>query len=247
MTSVDSGSTPPRASGPGTTGTGARRTAAVTWNYLCPFARNAHEHLVAAIAAGLDWEVEFLPFSLSETHVEEGGASVFDDPEAAPEMLSMCAGIVVRDRFPEAFYRTHLGLFAARHDLGLDIRSREVVTAVLGDAGLDAASVLKEVDDGWPIEAFALAHRAAVADHEVFGVPTFVVGDDAAFVRLMTRPGRDDSTVTRATPTGPRSTQAVATAAGADGSEARRTIERVLDLLVSHPELNEFKHTTVSR
>ena len=30
---------------------------AVTWDYRCPFARNAHEHLAAALAGGADWEV----------------------------------------------------------------------------------------------------------------------------------------------------------------------------------------------
>ena len=30
----------------------------VNWDYRCPFARNAHEHLVAALAGGADWEVD---------------------------------------------------------------------------------------------------------------------------------------------------------------------------------------------
>ena len=32
-----------------------------------------------------------------------------------------------------------------------------------------------------------------------------------------------------------------------DGALARRTIDRVLDLLGDHPELNEFKHTRLGR
>ena len=52
---------------------------AVTWDYRCPFARNAHEHLAAALAGGADWDVTFLPFSLSQAHVPEGGAPVWDD------------------------------------------------------------------------------------------------------------------------------------------------------------------------
>ncbi len=48
------------------------RSFAVTWDYRCPFARNAHEHVVAGLEAGADWEVDFLPFSLNQMHVEEG-------------------------------------------------------------------------------------------------------------------------------------------------------------------------------
>jgi hypothetical protein len=32
-----------------------------------------------------------------------------------------------------------------------------------------------------------------------------------------------------------------------DGELARRTVDRVVDLLVGFPELNEFKHTSLSR
>jgi hypothetical protein len=32
-----------------------------------------------------------------------------------------------------------------------------------------------------------------------------------------------------------------------DASLARMTIEHVLELLVIHPEINEFKHTSISR
>ena len=65
-------------------------------------------------------------------------------------------------------------------------------------------------------------HEAAVTRHSVFGVPTFIAGDEAVFVRLMTRPRGDNAL-------------------------ARATIDRVLDLLVGHTDLNEFKRTTIPR
>src|SRR5579875_1475300 len=67
----------------------------------------------------------------------------------------------------------------------------------------------------------ATEHRGLVASHAVFGVPTFIAGEQAAFVRLLSRPR--------------------------SGEEARATIDRVLDLLTSHTELNEFKHTSIPR
>ncbi len=102
---------------------------AVTWDYRCPFARNAHEHLAAALAGGADWDVTFLPFSLSQVHVPEGGTPVWDDPEKAQDLLALGAGVVVRDQYPDRFLDAHIALFAARHDEGLDLRQPEVVAA----------------------------------------------------------------------------------------------------------------------
>jgi len=53
----------------------------VNWDYRCPFARNAHEHVMAALDAGADWDVTYVAFSLNQAHVEEGQHDVWDDPE----------------------------------------------------------------------------------------------------------------------------------------------------------------------
>jgi len=198
------------------------RRFSVTYDYRCPFARNAHEHVVEGLRAGAEWDVEFLPFSLSQVHLEEGATPVWDDPDRAPDLLAIEAGMVVRDTAPERFLDVHVGLFAARHDAGRDLRDEAVVRAVLEAAGVDADDVLRTVADGEIRHAFRKAHESASATHHVFGVPTFVTGDRAVFVRLMTRPE-------------------------GDGELARHTVEGVLTLLEQHPELNEFKHTTISR
>jgi hypothetical protein len=194
----------------------------VTYDYRCPFARNAHEHLVEGLRAGADWDVGFVPFSLSQAHVEEGGVAVWDDPAKAASMLAVEAGVVVRDRFPDRFTDVHLALFAARHDEGRDLRQEEVVRDILAANGVDDDDVMAEVRDGWPHEAFRKEHDASVDAHRVFGVPTFITGDRAVFVRLTTRPG-------------------------GDGGVARAPLEHVMGLLVEHPELNEFKHTSIDR
>jgi len=195
---------------------------AVTWDYRCPFARNAHEHIVAALQAGADWDVRFLPFSLNQAHVEEGGTDVWDDPAQAPNLLAMQVGIVLRDRFPDDFLRVHNALFAARHDQARDIRERDELEAVLEEQGVEAAKVFAEVDDGWPLETFRKEHEQWVGSHRVFGVPTFIDGDRAIFVRLMNRP-RGDALL------------------------ATSTIERVMDLVTGWPELNEFKAASIPR
>ena len=194
---------------------------AVTWDYRCPFARNAHEHLAVALAGGADWDVTFLPFSLSQAHVAEGGTPVWDDPEKAGDLLALAAGVVVRDQYPDQFLDAHVALFSARHDEGLDIRKTDVVSSVLERAGVPGDKVLAEVASGGPVQEIRRAHEHAVGELEIFGVPTFVVNDSAVFVRLMSRPAGDVAL-------------------------AQRTVQGVLDLFETMPDLNEFKYTKLS-
>jgi len=200
----------------------SRRQFAVTWDYRCPFARNFWAHVLEGLAAGADWDVAFVPFSLDQAHVEEGEPDVWDRPEPTPGLLANEAGIAVRDHFPDALTAVHRALFQARHDRGLDLREPEVVSGVLGEAGVDAAAVMAEVAGGGPRETFRKEHEAAVADHGVFGVPTVIVGNRAVFVRVMNRPE-------------------------GDADLAVSTVERTLDLVSTWPELNEFKHTSIPR
>jgi hypothetical protein len=195
---------------------------AVTWDYRCPFARNAHEHVVAALANGAEWQVMFVPFSLSQAHVPEGGTPVWEDPAKAKDLLALSAGVVTRDQYPDRFLDAHLALFTARHDDGLDLRVPEVVAGVLDGAGVPGDKVLAEVESGTPVQELRRAHEEAVSRWQVFGVPTFVLDDRAVFVRLMSRPA-------------------------GDAALARRTVEGVLRLFDSMPELNEFKYTTLDR
>jgi protein-disulfide isomerase-like protein with CxxC motif len=198
------------------------REFAVTWAYRCPFARNFTEHVLTGLAAGAPWDVRWVPFSLHQMHLAEGEPDVWDDPDKAPLLLAMQAGIAVRDRFPPRFLDAHAALFAARHDEGLDVREPEVVRGALERASVDVEAVMAEVATGTPLETFRKEHERAVADHAVFGVPTVIVGDRATFIRIMDRPD-------------------------GDAERAVATVERVLDLVTGWPELNELKHTTIPR
>ena len=62
---------------------------------------------------------------------------------------------------------------------------------MLDEQGVDADAVLSEIDSGGPIATVQAAHEAAAKDHHVWGVPTFILGDQAAFVRYMDRPQGD--------------------------------------------------------
>ena len=194
----------------------------VTWDYRCPFARIAHLHVLEGLEAGAEWDVRFVPFSLGQAHVEEGDLDVWDDPDSDTGLLALQVGVVVRDRFPAQFRAVHRALFDARHLHGAHLREREVLEKILADQGVDAVAVFAEIDAGWPLATVRAEHEAAVTDNETWGVPTFAVGEHAAFVRLMEAPD-------------------------GDAALATRTIERIVDLLDGWPELNEFKHTSLRR
>jgi len=193
----------------------------VTWDYRCPFARNAHDHLVDGIEAGADWAVGFVPFCLDQVHVEEDQCDIWDRPEESTGLLALQAGVVVRDQYPEQFLAVHRGLFDARHAEGLHLRDEAVIRDVLRAAGIDSDAVLGEIETGAPLETVRKEHEASVADHDVWGVPTFIAGERAVFIRLM-HP------------------------AGGDSDQSRLAIERIIGLLVGWPDLNEFKHTSLS-
>ncbi len=195
---------------------------AITWDYRCPFARNAHEHVALALADGAGWDVTFLPFSLSQVHVPEGGTPVWEDPDKTSDLLALSSGLVVRDQYPDRFLEAHVALFSARHDEKRDLREAGVVADVLERAGVPGDKVVAEVESGAAMTALRQAHEDAAHEWGVFGVPTFIVGDRAVFVRVTTRPD-------------------------GDAASARHTIEGVVELFDEHPELNEFKTTSISR
>jgi len=170
------------------------RSFAATFDYRCPFARNGHESVVAGLREGRDWDVTFAPFSLDQVHVEEGQPPVW---ERSPDVWgtgvnALLWGIAVRDHFTDQFVDWHLAAFAARHEQGLKIAKDEVLRDVATSVGLDTDAVAAEVASGRPLETLALEHTEAVKRHSVFGVPTFIVGERAVFVRLMDRANPDE-------------------------------------------------------
>jgi hypothetical protein len=188
---------------------------AVTFDYRCPFARNAHEAVVAGVRSGADWDVTYRPFSLDQAHVDDGDPAVWDLPQTewGSGVLALTWGLAIRDGFPERFPDAHLSLFAARHDRGERLNDVDVLRNAVAAVGLDPDAVAAVVATGDPLRTLAAEHAEAVKRWEVFGVPTFIAGDDAVFVRLMERGRVDD-------------------------------VQRTLDLL-GWQRLNEFKRTSV--
>jgi predicted DsbA family dithiol-disulfide isomerase len=194
---------------------------AITFDYLCPFAAIANETVIDALRDGAEHEVSFRSFSLAQVHLDEGAPAVWERPDGASGVLALQWGLAIRDSFPERFNDAHIALFDARHKHGRDINDPEVVRDAAAAAGLDPSAVAEVVSSGAPLKALELDHSGGVEQHRAFGVPTWIVDDRAVFTRLMAR--------------------------AADGAEARATVDRMLDLIVGWPVLNEFKYTRVPR
>jgi 2-hydroxychromene-2-carboxylate isomerase len=107
-------------------------------------------------------------------------------------VLALLYGIAVRDVFPEHFLDAHLALFAARHDQGLKLDDEGVLRDAVASAGLDVDAVAEEVWSGRPLKTLAEHHLEAVERWAVFGVPTYLVGEEAVFIRFMERGRADD-------------------------------------------------------
>ena len=194
---------------------------AVNWDYRCPFARIAHRHVVDGLLDGADWDVTFVPFSLGQVHVEDGELPIWERPDDDTGLLALQAAVVVRDRDPELFPAVHRAIFEARHADGAQIRDEAVLRPLLEAHGVDADAVFAEVATGKPLDIVRDEHTRSVEDLDVWGVPTFMAEGRAAFVRLMDLP--------------------------VDAADARRQVERSVDLLTGWSGLNEFKHTSLER
>jgi len=192
------------------------REFAITYDYLCPFARNANETIAEALNDGSDWTVSFRPFSLRQNRVTPEQPDVWDavpDTKIASGVSALLWSLAVRDDFPEHFLSFHVAMFAARHDDGIDINDLDVIRGVAEAVDLDVGALSAVVASGVPQETLKVEHLALVEEHSVFGVPTFIAGDEAVFVRIMERHNVAD-------------------------------IERVLDML-SWTNVNEFKRTSI--
>ena len=174
----------------------------LSYDYRCPFAKNIHLHMVSALKAGGKFDVTFVPWTMSQGYKSDGSPDVWDDEMRNAELLALAVSTSIRDQQPERFLDAHEAMFRARHEKGIRLVNIEVRT--------DVASRRPHQVIGESFKRFAKV--------EAFGVPTFVIGNDATFVRYMNGPSSD-----------------------AQASIA--VIDSLVSMMANQPELNEFKHT----
>jgi hypothetical protein len=192
----------------------------LSYDYRCPFAKNLHLHAITALRAGGDFDVTFVPWTMSQGYKAPGAPDVWDDPSRDEEHLALAVSTSIRDLQPDYFLNAHEALFRARHERSIRLVSIKEIDDVLRPTGVDLDQVMADVASRRPHQVIGESFRE-FERYEAFGVPTFVVGDDATFVRYMTMP--NDSP-----------------------KESVTVIESLVQLMTTQSALNEFKHTKVS-
>lgn len=191
----------------------------VSYDYRCPFAKNIHLHLVKALREDDSLDVTFVPWTMGQGHRAEGAPDVWDDPSQDRAHLALCASISVRDEQPELFLDAHEALFRARHERGIRLVTIEELEGVLAPLGVNMEWVKADIASRRPHQLLGSSFRE-MEQYEAFGVPTFVVDNDATFVRYMKPPT-------------------------SDGVASAQLIHSLVTLMATQADLNEFKHTKV--
>jgi hypothetical protein len=191
----------------------------LSYDYRCPFAKNIHLHAIEALRAGADFDVTFVPWTMSQGYMADGGPDVWDDPARDPEHLALAVSVAVRDLQPERFLDVHEALFRARHERAIRLVTEEQIADALASTTVDLDAALADVATRRPHRVLGECFRAFEA-YEAFGVPTFVVDGDATFVRYMEPPNGEPD-------------------------ESIAVITSLVGLMTRQPALNEFKHTRV--
>ena len=192
----------------------------LSYDYRCPFAKNIHLHVVTALRAGADFDVTFVPWTMSQGYRVDGAPDAWDDPARDAEHLALAVSTSIRDLMPERFLDAHEALFRARHERAIRLVNEREITEALDGLQLDLKPIFEDVASHRPHKVIGESFRE-FERYEAFGVPTFVVDGDATFVRYMNPPTDD-----------PMASIAV--------------IESLISLMSNESALNEFKHTKVA-
>jgi hypothetical protein len=192
----------------------------LSYDYRCPFAKIIHLHVIEALRAGANFDVTFVPWTMSQGYRDEGAPDVWDDPERDSQLLSLAVSTSVQALMPERFLDVHEALFRARHDRAIRLVSEPEIATALEGLDLDLSAIFDDVASRRPHKVIGEWFRE-FERYEAFGVPTFVIDGDATFVRYMNPPTDD-----------PQASIAL--------------IESLVTLMSDQSALNEFKHTKVA-
>jgi predicted DsbA family dithiol-disulfide isomerase len=167
----------------------------VYYDYLCPFVFRTSVLLQNVLDSGeRSIDVRWRYFSLSQINSKDEGWTIWDAPDSEPSRGRLAFKAAEAARRQEAFDRFHMPLLRARHVDRADIGDVAVLERVAEDSGLDLDLFRRDLADRTILTALERDHREAVAEHGVFGTPTFVfAGGAAAYVRLSEAPDPADS------------------------------------------------------
>jgi predicted DsbA family dithiol-disulfide isomerase len=158
----------------------------VFFDYQCPFVYRAAGLIDAVERSGArDLDVRWRYFSLTQVNSKDDGWTVWDAPadEVVRGRLAFQAAEAAKRQ--GRFLPMHSALLQARHRDRRELDELAVVEDLAAAVGLDLERFRRDLDDAALLEPLASDHRDAVAEHGVFGTPTFVFdAGAAAYVRL---------------------------------------------------------------
>jgi predicted DsbA family dithiol-disulfide isomerase len=167
----------------------------VFFDYFCPFVYRASVLLGNVRDSGeRTVEVRWRYFSLAQVNSKDDGWTIWGAPESERARGRLAFKAAEAARRQDGFEDFHNRLLRARHVDRLDIDDVGVVERVADEAGLDLDRFRRDVADPEILAALERDHRTAVAEHGIFGTPTFLFPDgQAAYVRLSEAPEAPDS------------------------------------------------------
>jgi predicted DsbA family dithiol-disulfide isomerase len=167
----------------------------VFYDYLCPFVYRTSILLQNVRDSGEQLlDVRWRYFSLTQVNSKDEGWTVWDAPESEHVRGRLAFRAAEAARRQGAFDHFHARLLEARHRDRVDIDDVSVIERVAEESGLDLDRLRRDIADPTTVAALGQDHRWGVAQHGVFGTPTFVFPDGAsAYVRLSEAPDAADS------------------------------------------------------
>ena len=133
-----------------------------------------------------EMNITWKTFPLEQVNSKEGPDwKLWEQPESYPSrgLLALKAGEAARKQGPEAFDRFHMALLNARHVDKKKIDDRGMLAEVAKSVGLDVDRFTNDLDDPASIKKIAAEYTEAHDKYGVFGVPTYLVGDELWFGR----------------------------------------------------------------
>jgi predicted DsbA family dithiol-disulfide isomerase len=158
----------------------------VFFDYLCPFVYRVAGMLDVVRSSGTrPIVVRWRYFSLTQVNSKDDGWTLWDAPASETVRGRLAFKAAEAARRQGRFDDLHMPLLQARHRERLDLDDETVIERVASDVGLDLQRLAADMRAPDILDAVARDHGEAVAEHGIFGTPTFLFADGAsAYVRL---------------------------------------------------------------
>ena len=158
----------------------------VFFDYMCPFVYRVAGMLDDVGSSGArPIDVRWRFFSLTQVNSKDDGWTVWNAPASETVRGRLAFAAAEAARRQGKFDDVHMPLLVARHRDRLDLDDEAVIERVAADSGLDLERFRADLRDPNIVDSLSRDHREAVAEHGVFGTPTFVFSNgESAYVRL---------------------------------------------------------------